>query len=237
MSACWRDAMVLRRNPRAKYVRLKVHPPGRVEVVLPLGVNDAELRLILDQHTSWVEERLLLLRERAVVPVVLPERLLLTAIGQQWEITYSTRQGRSGWRSQLQGHLSVWAETPEQQRRALLRWLSQMGKRYLVPWLEETSRELRLPFSGVTVRGQRSRWGSCSASGRINLNYALLFLQPELVRYLFVHELCHTVHLNHSSRYWGLVRIKEPRYKGLELALRKAAREVPRWLHAPLHDA
>jgi hypothetical protein len=120
------------------------------------------------------------------------------------------------------------------QRRALLKgWLLRRAKQQLPTWLRETSRELELPFGDVAIRGQRTRWGSCSAAGNINLNYGLLFLPPDLVRYLFVHELCHTVHLNHSPRYWALVQSKEPHYKILERALKQAAHTVPAWLHQP----
>jgi predicted metal-dependent hydrolase len=115
---------------------------------------------------------------------------------------------------------------------ALRRWLARKGREHLVPWLERVSAELELPYSGVTLRGQKSRWGSCSARRHINLNYALLFLPPHCVRYLFVHELCHTVHLNHSPRYWALVARKEPDYRRLEKELRQGSRLVPPWLHA-----
>ena len=107
------------------------------------------------------------------------------------------------------------------------------AKQQLPPWLQQTSEELGLAYSGVSIRGQRTRWGSCSAKGRINLNYALLFLEPDLVRYLFVHELCHTVHLNHSRRYWELVESKEPHYRYYEKGLKLASSQVPAWLHSP----
>jgi predicted metal-dependent hydrolase len=56
-----------------------------------------------------------------------------------------------------------------------------------------------------------------------------LFLPPRLVRYIMVHELCHTVHLNHSRRYWGLVSRFEPDYAACEAELRRAARHIPLW--------
>ena len=61
---------------------------------------------------------------------------------------------------------------------------------------------------------QRTRWGSCSNSGTISLNAALLFLEPPLVRYLFIHELCHLIALNHSRRFWAAVARYEPDYRG-----------------------
>lgn len=230
----WRKAMVLRRHPRAKYVRLKIHPPGRVEVVVPTGFDERHLPEILERHSPWVEERLLQLHGQQPALLRPPLELNLQAIDERWCVEYQPPSGvRNGCRESAGRRLVITASTDLQRRDLLKGWLLRKAKQHLPSWLQETGRELGLPFSGVSIRGQRSRWGSCSARGNINLNYALLFLQPDLVRYLFVHELCHTIHLNHSARYWALVQSKEPHYRTMERALKKAANEVPAWLHQP----
>jgi predicted metal-dependent hydrolase len=103
----------------------------------------------------------------------------------------------------------------------------------LLPWLEAVSAEVGLPYTGASVRRQRSRWGSCSARHAISLNCALLFVEPALVRHLFLHELAHTRHLNHSPRFWRLVATLDPEFELRERALREAWRSVPAWLN---HD-
>lgn len=110
---------------------------------------------------------------------------------------------------------------------ALRAWLRAKARRQLAPWLGQTSEDSGLPYAKITVRSQRSRWGSCSRRGFISLNCK--FLPPAQVHYLFVHELCHTRHLNHSARYWALVERKLPDYRDHEVALRAAWRYVPRW--------
>ena len=88
---------------------------------------------------------------------------------------------------------------------ALRRWLMRRARQTLPDCLERVAAETRLDFATVSIRGQRSRWGSCSATGDISLNYQLLFLPPHLLRHVLVHELCHTVELNHSPRFWRTV--------------------------------
>ena len=119
----------------------------------------------------------------------------------------------------------------DQWRRGRLRaWLRERAKEVFVPWIGKVSDELGLTFADVTVRRQRSRWGSCSSAQRISLNCALLFVEPRLVRYLFIHELCHTRHLNHSRAFWRLVARFEPDYEVREAALAQAWRMVPGWV-------
>jgi len=235
----WRQALTVRRSARARYVRLRIHPAGQVELVVPKRFDERRLPAILDEHEPWVLRTLNRLGTGAQRPqaVSAPGTLHFAATGDRWHIEYLPNDdGRYGCRELSGGVLRTSGGAAWQP--ALKRWMGRKGKELLVPWLEQVSDELALPFNGVSIRGQKSRWGSCSARHHINLNYALLFLPPDHVRYLFVHELCHTVHLNHSRRYWQLVAQKEPNYRRLDLELRQATSLIPNWLHAPdIHPA
>ncbi len=90
--------------------------------------------------------------------------------------------------------------------------------------------ELNYPVARVSIRCQRTRWGSCSTRGTVSLNCSLVFLRPEVVRYLFVHELAHTKHMNHSANFWRLVERLEPDYRRLDRELLAGWRTVPGWV-------
>jgi predicted metal-dependent hydrolase len=233
----WREHVEVRRSPRARHTRLKIHAHGRLELVVPAAFDERSLPAVLAQHEPWVVrtlERLGLQPGGTAVPA--PRRLALAALGEEWGLEYlAADQGRYGCRERGAGVLRL--SGGSHWRPALKRWLARKGHSHLLPWLAQVSREVGLPYSGASIRGQRSRWGSCSAARRINLNYALLFLSPELVRYLFIHELCHTRHMNHSPAYWRLVARLEPDYRALDRALRRATGQLPAWLHAPAVEA
>lgn len=73
----------------------------------------------------------------------------------------------------------------------------------------------------VAIRNQRSRWGSCSKKGNLNFNYKIVFLSPEMVDYIIVHELCHIGEFNHSKNFWALVAQTVPDYKKIRMNLKK----------------
>jgi predicted metal-dependent hydrolase len=88
----------------------------------------------------------------------------------------------------------------------------------------------RMPLRGLLVKSQRTRWASCSAQKNLSLNTKLLFLSPDLVRYVLIHELCHTVYMDHSKEFWRFVASHEPGYKILDQELREAWKTVPDWM-------
>lgn len=227
-------AYEVRISHRARRLHLRVLPPGRVEVVVPKGVALKHVPGFVAQHEEWLRDTLAKTVWEQVPPASLPEVVALAAVAETWQVEYvsgqrrrtviGVRGGGSG------GLLQVAADVSEHKFSLLQAWLTQRAKTVLAPWLSAVSREIGLPHASVSVRAQRTCWGSCSNRQHISLNRALLFLPPEIVRYLLVHELCHTVHLNHSRRYWKLVERFEPNYRQHESVLDRAmADTVPRW--------
>ncbi len=143
------------------------------------------------------------------------------------------------------------ADDDEAYRQALIEWLRRRARSTLGPRLEELARLHALAFERVSVRHQRTRWGSCSPRGAISLNLRLLFLEPALVDHVLIHELCHTRELNHSKRFWALLQAHDPEWalhrqpdpRRLEVAAlldRRQERGVaplilrlPRWMAGP----
>lgn len=226
----------VRVSKRARRMQLQVSTRGEVEVVVPRGCSPASARAFVAGHRVWLHRTLARLQRqsglRPELDTGLPERILLPAIDASWRAVY--REGaRSGVRERRadaeQGRLLVTSPDEERARAALREWLRRTARTHLLPWLTDLSERFGLPFSKVSVRGQKTRWGSCTAEGHISLNRNLLFLPRDVVRYLLVHELCHTVHLNHSRRYWARVARIEPDYRELDAQLRDADRFVPLW--------
>ncbi|HOD87044.1 MAG TPA: M48 family metallopeptidase [bacterium] len=91
----------------------------------------------------------------------------------------------------------------------------------VVPRLDYFNQFYNFKFRRLSIRDQRSRWGSCSRNGGLNFNYRLVFLPPNLADYLIVHELCHLGEFNHSPAFWKLVARTIPDYENRRRLLRK----------------
>ncbi len=220
----------VRVSTRAKRLQLRIKLPGMVEVVLPKGMPARHIPGFVAQHAEWINKHLGRLKHHpCTADPALPESIHLAAINETWRVHASQHGDGKMIEHGASQTLSVGPGTPRQQIHCLQRWLTRRAKAVLAPWLREVSHEINLPFNRVAIRAQKTRWGSCSSQKNINLNRALLFLPPEVVRYLFIHELCHTVHLNHSPRYWALVASIEPDHQRYDAALNKAARNLPHW--------
>lgn len=226
----------VRISPRAKRLLLKVSPLGRVEVVVPKRHNPADIQNFVQRHHQWLHHTLARLeKERAQYHLndeVLPSRIELRGLDEAWRLNVISDARASGGRLSLaetHGDLEIRAADDEAALRVLRAWFQRYAKRRLTPWLHEVSADAKLPFHSLTVRAQKSRWGSCSSRGRINLNRNLLFLPPHLVRHVMLHELCHTVYMNHGPRYWRLVQQHAPSYRECEQELRQADRYIPAW--------
>lgn len=81
-------------------------------------------------------------------------------------------------------------------------------------------------YTSVTVRNQKTRWGSCSSRGTLSFNYRLIFAPPAVLDYVVVHELCHLTHMNHSKDFWNMVASVMPEYKVYRQWLRDHGHEL-----------
>ena len=128
------------------------------------------------------------------------------------------------------GRIELQAPDERGARGLLQGWLKRAAYERLAPGLLQLANELNYPVARVSIRCQRTRWGSCSTRGTVSLNCSLLFLNLEVVRYLFVHELAHTKYMNHSPNFWRLVERLEPDYRRLDRTLLAGWRTVPGWV-------
>lgn len=222
-----------RRSARAKQLQVRITPWQGVEVVIPTHTSRERVRAFLAKQRQWIRTTWSEMQSQLVdAEYKLPRDLNLRAIGESWQVHYRNAEV-AGLRIHAAGRsltLQHAGASDSACRTALRRWLAQRARVHLGPQAERLSAVMQTGYRRLQIRGQSSRWGSCSSNGTLSLNYKLLFLEPSLVRYLLVHELAHTRVLSHSPRFWRLVADYESRWRELDRRLGEAWREVPAWV-------
>lgn len=221
----------VRISKRARSIRLSVTREKGLVVTIPYGFNTGLLPGLLNEKANWIQNAIDRLgRSPQVSQPKLPEILDLQATGDRWTIVYKPTTRRGVVIENQSRHVLVISGKVNSMlmvKRVIHAWLKEQAALVLPSWLDRVSRRIRLPYEGVTVRNQRTRWGSCSGQKTISLNQKLLFLPPELVDYILIHELCHTVHMSHSRHFWNLVGQYLPDYANRRKMLREYEKKIP----------
>jgi len=224
----------VRVSRRARRMSVRVYPGGRVEVVVPPGVPALTVQRFVGSHSQWISRRVEdLTTAGAPVAAGPPTSIDVPAIGRNFTVEYERTRSTSI-RPQLGAGdvLKILGPIHDEAAigTALRQWLCDLAYDELGEQIASVARERDFQFSRIQIRRQRTRWGSCSASGTISLNACLMFVRPAVVHYLFIHELCHTRHMNHSPRFWALVEQHEPDYRQLDRELLRGWQSVPAWM-------
>lgn len=223
----------VRESRRARRLAVRVFHTGRVEVVVPRRTSRRAIAQFLQGHREWIEAKLAHARRRAAAAEPFPPRsIALAACGETWRIHLAGGAGALRACTIAPAILGLLGDASDVRRvqRALCAWLTERARAVLAPALAECARTLGYQYRQVAIRRQRTRWGSCSARGTISLNSCLLFQTPEVTRYLFVHELAHIRHMNHSRAFWQEVARHCPQYRHLDAELLDGWRRVPAWV-------
>jgi predicted metal-dependent hydrolase len=222
------DPFAVRVSPRARRLTARVHVGGSVEIVVPVGVNAKAVREFVQRFSSWINRKVAAMQCLAESGDAVPKLVDFALTGERFEV-HMLRAPKRGL-EQRDGRLVVLAPDDAGARAVLQNWLKEAARERLTPPLMQLAGELNFPISRIAIRRQRTRWGSCSTRGTVSLNCSLVFLRREVVRYLFVHELAHTKHMNHSPSFWRLVEKLEPEYRRLDRELLAGWRTVPLWV-------
>ena len=200
------------RSGAARRYILRITRAGSARVTVPRRGSLKEARAFLDRQSGWIEKQLRQ-RERSSSPPL--------DWGQGTEILFRGEKTRlevapDGRRVRFSEHSFFLPQTSRNLRPLLERKLRRLAEVELVPRTLELAALHRETIRRITVRDQRSRWGSCSSQKTISLNWRLIQAPPHVRDYIILHELMHLREMNHSARFWREVAAVCPDYPRAE---------------------
>ncbi|PID46435.1 MAG: hypothetical protein CSB47_04040 [Proteobacteria bacterium] len=219
-------------SKRAKYIRLKLAHNGDLCVVVPDGVSLNKARLFAESQAAWLTQKLPQITRRTETITLKPERLELLYLGESWRLFYQTETDAESVelmpdQATLSLHCSGLVDDSVLCHKAIGTWLKAKAEQVIPQRLSELAEQHGFSYRRVSIRGQKTRWGSCSSQKNISLNYKLLFLPKTVADYVLIHELCHTIVMNHSPDFWRLVADCDKNYKVHDKALKQYAKSIP----------
>lgn len=205
-----------RRLNTARYVRVRLAADGTLTATLPKHAALSNVHRLIDESRAELRN---MLRQTPQQSVVYANGM---SIGSSHTLSI-THASATEPKSRMNGqHISVWLphtmapEHPDAQdhiRTIVKRALTKEAKSYLPRRLRYLADTYGYRYENLRFSNAKGRWGSCSSRGTISLNIALMRLPRELIDYVLIHELCHTVHMNHSSDFWNAVENILPDYR------------------------
>lgn len=228
--------LVRKKNLRG--LRFRVNPKGVLEISANKSTDEAEIFSLLKPHLKWITQQVEKAKERHIL---FPqkkwqsgERFLWS--GKPFEMVLSPSSTKKP-HIRFMNHSfeyfypTSWQELSpdlfhEKLHASFLYFFKLKASETLNEKVDHWSKEMNLFPKSVSYRNQKTRWGSCSSEGRVNLNWKLACFEPAIQDYVVIHELAHLKHQDHSKNFWKLVEIFSPNRKKLSQDLHKISFEA-----------
>ncbi|MFC1733456.1 M48 family metallopeptidase [candidate division KSB1 bacterium] len=214
--------LVFRRSRRARRLRLQMNDKGKFTLVAPWLTSKRTINHFIDEHIRWIEKQIVKVEKQKqlrpdfkyrdgdmfyyfgepVTLIVRPfdrKRPTVKIHDDQMQIALNRDISKSNGMSAI--------------KKTIEQFYKKKAEEVIHDRLQFFNEHYGFKYNRVTLRNQKSRWGSCSYRKNLNFNWRLIMAPIEVIDYVVVHELCHLKEMNHSARYWKLVSETTPNYK------------------------
>ncbi|MCW8810635.1 MAG: M48 family metallopeptidase [Ignavibacteriaceae bacterium] len=220
--------ILFRHSKRARHLNIFIRPSAGARVSVPVGMSYNSAARFVTERKLWINKYLARMKEFENLQTKFDENSSYSTKHHKLVLRKSDRKSISVKLSM--GKINVVyptelnsdsSELQKAIRRGIERALKIEAKEYLPGRVEELAEKYEFQFNSITLKNIKSRWGSCSRKNNINLSIHLMRLPDHLINYVILHELVHTVHHNHSERFWSLLNSVTGSAKNLDKELRK----------------
>ena len=208
----------VRISKKCRRMQIRIDQAGSVEVVVPNRLAIPSVQRFVNSKQDWIQRALENTRVRKPVYKLAPDGYV-RLLGEDKRIVFTLSAQRRFEIYESDLFLSRRLFPTESEFNLLLK---QFAQQYLNERVGFWGKKMGLRVNKVTLRNQRSRWGSCSRQGNISLNIKLIHFASDVIDYVIVHELCHLQHMNHSKSFWRKVEQYLPNFRELKKVIRES---------------
>ena len=213
----------IRRSDRARRARILVDGDG-IEVVVPQRFPLREVEPFVEEKRAWIERTLRRMREteEELPPARLADGGEVPYLGERLSLSVGIERRRVREHVARRGdELRLALPRGVTVRDALERWYRRRARLEVGPRLDAACARWGSSYTKLQIRGQRTRWASCSSTGAMSFNWRLLLAPPAVLDYVVEHEVVHLEVLDHSQRFWILLAERVPDWREQERWLRR----------------
>lgn len=196
---------------KRKTIALIVERDGSVTVRAPLTMSAIDIEEFVGKHSNWVKEKQL--EFQSITPVQLREYKAgehFLYLGRSYRLEFSQNAKH---KLTLDEAFQLSITQKENAEMLFHDWYRKQAARHIPERVTHFAEQFDLKVEKVRITSARTRWGSCSPKGTLSFSWRLMMAPPDVIDYVVIHELAHTVHHNHSKRFWKLVERWLPDYK------------------------
>jgi predicted metal-dependent hydrolase len=208
---------------KRKTIGITIDMNGEVKVSAPLHISEKQIEETIQKKANWIIKKLDEVRKMNLKVVykefVRGEKFLYLGKEYTLEIVEEDLSKVEIYMQDDTISVHIARELPEEIRKQvikeiLIEWYRQRFAEIVKERIEKYSTQLKVVPCKVVIKDQKTRWGSCSSKGNININWRLVMVPIDIIDYVVVHELCHLKIMNHSRDFWNLVESIVPDYRG-----------------------
>lgn len=200
----------IKRSKRVSGLKIEINQKGEVIATAPPLLPEFLIKKMIESKTDWIEKSLKKVRKQQIN--INSDEVII--FDKKYQIKINNEADRT--------EIKVWGnkllvdnlskKTNKQITEQIERFLKNTATKYLVQKTKTIAQKMGIDYGRVSIRQQKSRWGSCSSQGNLNFNWRLVHYSPKVIDYVIIHELAHRKELNHSKRFWDIVRKYDPEY-------------------------
>ncbi len=202
----------LQRHRRSQNIRIKIEANAQVVVVAPHDCPLHFINMFVEKNEDWITRNIAKIQQHSALRDTHPNEVMIFGQIYQKHITFSSSFPIGVHIQEKNMIINPVTNSDSSIQKLIDQFLKNTATKYIVPRTHQLANTMNIHFRDITLKNQKTRWGSCSSQGNLNFNWRLVHSPPEVIDYVIIHELAHRKEMNHSPKFWQIVAQFDPEH-------------------------